>query len=98
MSSDVIRVNFTSMTSAADSIEQISKRIDGQLSALRTYCDNATAKWTGDARDGYHRLQRDWDGTAAELNAQLKQVAQGVRTSHGNFTTAETKNTQTWTG
>ena len=48
---------------AADSIDRIQKAIDGQLDQLRIYCDTATARWTGPARDAYHVLQSDWDAT-----------------------------------
>src|SRR5512138_2380553 len=98
MSGDLIRVNFTSVAAAADSIERIQQSIDGQLSQLKTYCNQATSQWTGTTRDAYTRLQADWDTTAAELNRNLKDIANGVRTSHANFHAAETKSTQTWTG
>jgi WXG100 family type VII secretion target len=94
----MIRVNFTSVAAAADSIERIQKTIDGQLDQLRSYCNSATSQWTGNARDAYTRLQADWDNTAAELNTNLREIANGVRTSHGNFSQAETRNTQTWAG
>jgi len=92
----IIRVNFTSVASAADSIEQIQKTIDGKLDQLRSYCNTATSQWTGGTRDAYHALQADWDRTAAELNTNLRDIAGGVRTSHQNFTNAETRNTQMW--
>jgi WXG100 family type VII secretion target len=95
---DLIRVNFTSVAAAADSIERIQRAIDGQLTQLRTYCNNATSQWTGGTRDAYTRLQGDWDTSAAELNRNLKDIATGVRTSHANFSSAESKNTQMWTG
>lgn len=93
----IIRVNFSSVAAAADSIERIQKAIDGQLDALRGYCNTATARWTGTTRDAYTALQADWDATAAELNANLRDIANGVRTSHGNFSNAERRNTTTWT-
>jgi WXG100 family type VII secretion target len=95
---DLIRVNFTSVAAAADSIERIQRAIDGQLSQLKTYCNNATSQWVGSTRDAYSHLQADWDESAAELNRNLKDIATGVRTSHANFSSAESKNTQMWTG
>jgi WXG100 family type VII secretion target len=94
----VIRVNFTSVASAADSIQQIQRSIDGKLDQLKSYCNTATSQWTGSTRDSYRTLQADWDRTAAELNANLLEIANGVRTSHSNFLTAETKNTNMWAG
>lgn len=98
MSGELIRVNFVSVAAAADSIERIQRAIDGQLSQLKTYCNNAASGWVGGTRDAYVRLQSDWDESAAELNRNLKDIATGVRTSHANFSSAETKNTQMWTG
>lgn len=98
MSGDVIRVNFVSVAAAADSIERIQRAIDGQLSQLKTYCNNVAAGWVGGSRDAYVGLQADWDESAAELNRNLKDIALGVRTSHSNFSSAESKNTQMWTG
>ena len=93
----MIRVNFSSVAAAADSIDRIQKAIDGQLDQLRIYCDTATARWTGPARDAYHVLQTDWDATALELNAKLADIAKGVRTSHGIFSGAEARNASAWT-
>ena len=94
----MIRVNFGSVSAAADSIERIQKSIDGQLDQLLSYCNSATSQWTGTTRDAYRTLQADWDRTAAELNANLREIANGVRTSHGNFSSAEQRNTNTWNG
>jgi WXG100 family type VII secretion target len=95
-SGGLIRVNFTSVASAAESIEQIQKSIDGKLDQLKSYCNTATTQWTGGTRDAYQTLQADWDRTAGELNANLLEIARGVRTSHTNFLTAETRNTNMW--
>lgn len=94
----MIRVNFSSVSAAADSIERVQKAIDGQLEQLRGYCNSATSQWTGMTRDAYRILQADWDRTAAELNANLREIAGGVRTSHGNFSSAEQRNTSVWNG
>src|SRR3954449_12339743 len=94
----IIRVNFGSVASAADSIEQIQKSIDGKLDQLKQYCNSATSQWTGSTRDAYRTLQTDWDRTAGELNANLLEIGRGVRTSHSNFLNAESKNTNMWVG
>lgn len=93
MSTDIIRVNFTSMEAAADSIDQSANRIQAQLEALQQYTNRATGAWDGSARDAYHRLQQDWDRTQGELIRNLRRIANALRESRTRFHSLEARNT-----
>ena len=89
----IIRVDFSSMDGAASSIDQAANRMQGQLEALQQYTNRATSAWEGSARDGYARLQQDWNRTQDELIQNLRRVANAMRTARGRFHTLETRNT-----
>lgn len=93
MSSGMIRVSFSSMDAAADSIDQAAAKMAAQLNELQGYTNRATAAWEGSARDGYVNLQKDWDRTQDELTANLRKVATALRNSRTRFHTLEARST-----
>jgi 6 kDa early secretory antigenic target len=90
---DTIKVNLRSLDDAADSIERAATRIENLLDDLRAHTNAATAAWEGTARDAYQRLQQDWNDTQGELTANLRRIADAVRSTRGRFGDLENRNT-----
>lgn len=95
-SSGQIKVTFSAIDTAASDTDTIATNLNQQLDDLKGYVSPLVASWTGQASTSYQTLQKEWDTSATELNQVLRQVAATLRTSHQNYTTAETANTNIW--
>lgn len=91
-----ILVTFGSVLEAAGDTDAIAGQIEQELSDLKGYLAPMVATWTGAASGDYQALQRQWDTSAADLNGVLRQIAQALRTAHGNYTEAEQQNASIW--
>jgi early secretory antigenic target protein ESAT-6 len=91
-----ILVTFGAVSEAAGDTDAIAGQIEQQLGDLKGYLAPMVASWTGQASTDYQALQTKWDTSAADLNVVLRQIAQALRTAHGNYTQAENKNTSIW--
>ena len=92
-----ILVTFGSVMEAAADTDAIAGQVEQQLSDLKGYLAPLVSSWTGVASSDYQALQRQWDTGAADLNGVLRQIAQALRTAHGNYSQAEQRNAAIWT-
>lgn len=91
-----ILVTFGAVSEAAGDADAIAGQIEQQLGDLKGYLAPMVASWSGQASSDYQALQAKWDTSAADLNVVLRQIAQALRTAHGNYTQAESKNSSIW--
>ena len=91
-----ILVTFGAVSEAAADTDAIAGQIEQQLSDLKGYLAPMVATWSGQASSDYQALQTRWDTSATDLNAVLRQIAGALRTAHGNYTQAESKNPSIW--
>jgi ESAT-6 family protein len=94
--SDQIKVTFGSIDTAASDTDSIAANLNQQLDDLKGYIRPLVASWAGDAATNYQALQQKWDTSAADLNGVLRQIANTLRTSNQNYSTAETANKNIW--
>jgi WXG100 family type VII secretion target len=91
-----ILVTFGSVLEGAGDTDAIAGQIEQQLADLKAYLAPMVATWSGQASTDYQALQAKWDTSATDLNAVLRQIAQALRTAHGNYTQAENQNSSIW--
>jgi early secretory antigenic target protein ESAT-6 len=91
-----ILVTFGSVVEAAGDTDSIAGQIEQQLNDLKAYLAPMVASWSGQASTDYQALQAQWNTSAADLNVVLRQIAQALRTAHGNYTQAEQQNSSIW--
>ena len=89
-------VTFGAVENAAADVDTVAGHIDRQLDDLKTYLSPLVASWTGQASADYQALQAKWDAGAADLNTVLRQIANALRTAHGNYIQAENANAAIW--
>jgi len=94
--SDQIKVTFGSIDTAASDTDSTAANLNQQLDDLKGYIRPLVASWTGQAATNYQGLQQKWDTSAADLNQVLSQIANTLRTSNQNYTTAENANANIW--
>jgi 6 kDa early secretory antigenic target len=91
-----ILVTFGAVMSAAGDTDAIAGQIERQLGELKDYLAPLVASWSGQASTDYQALQARWDSSAVDLNLVLRQIAQALRTAHGNYQQAEKANSSIW--
>src|SRR5438445_11792769 len=91
-----ILVTFGAVSEAAADTDAIAGQIEQQLSDLKGYLAPMVASWSGQASTDYQALQAKWDTSAADLNTVLRQIANALRTAHGNYRLAENQNSSIW--
>lgn len=96
--SDHMLVTFGAIDAAASDTDAVAGQIDQQLDDLKSYLAPLVASWTGQAASDYQALQSKWDGSVAELNQILREIAVNLRTANQNYGDAERANTGIWAG
>jgi 6 kDa early secretory antigenic target len=91
-----ILVTFGAVQAAAGDTDGIAGQIERELSELKSYLAPLVASWSGQASVDYQALQRRWDSSATDLNLVLRQIANALRTAHGNYQQAERANSSIW--
>jgi 6 kDa early secretory antigenic target len=62
------------VTAAAADCETIARQINNQLDDLKTYLNPLVGTWTGETANHYRGLEADWDRSARDLTAVLRQI------------------------
>jgi early secretory antigenic target protein ESAT-6 len=87
-----ILVTFAALGEGATDAETIAARIEQQLADLRGYVKPLVSNWTGQASSNYQTLQNQWDTSATDLNAVLRQIALALRQAGQNYQATENAN------
>jgi len=91
-----VQVNFGAMQTGVADIQARYNGIQAKLDDLRAYLEPMRATWTGSAREAYDAKQRQWDQSAADLQAILQSIGQALNGAHDDFHSGETRNTNMW--
>jgi WXG100 family type VII secretion target len=93
-----VLVNAGTLDNAASDTDAIAGQIEQQLGDLHGYLAPLVASWTGQAATDWQTLQQQWNTTADDLNAVLRQIATTLRTSAETYTSGDQTNQQMWQG
>ncbi|OIV35371.1 hypothetical protein BIV57_21830 [Mangrovactinospora gilvigrisea] len=93
---DGILVNFHTVSGAAVDCRTTAMRIAEKLGTLRGAVAHATAHWEGEAEQGYHHRQDEWDRAAADLNQVLMRIAGALDAAGQQYACTESRNTAMW--
>ena len=91
-----ISVTFAAINEAAMDADSVASQIAQQLSDLKAFLAPMVASWSGEASTDFQALQAKWDGSAADLNQVLRQMAQALRTAGDNYQATERTNSSIW--
>ena len=93
-----VSVNFGAMQTGVSDIQARYNAIQAKLDDLKAYLEPMRATWTGSAKESYDIKQREWDQSAADLQAILNSIGQALNGAHDDFHAGETRNTNMWGG
>jgi early secretory antigenic target protein ESAT-6 len=91
-----VSVNFGAMQTGVSDIQARYNAIQAKLDDLKSYLAPMRATWTGAAKEQYDAKQREWDQSAADLQAILNSIGQALNGAHDDFHTGESRNASMW--
>lgn len=91
-----IKVTFSGIQGARDSVVATAGRLNTQLEELKRYLAPMVAQWDGQAAEEYGVMQRKWDTAATELTAVLSQIGVALGAAHDGYYQVEQANAARW--
>lgn len=70
--------NFAGIEAGASSISGAVQTTQGLLDEGKSSLAKLAEAWGGSGSESYQQVQRNWDGTSAELNAALQSLSQRI--------------------
>ncbi|WP_086663914.1 WXG100 family type VII secretion target [Lentzea kentuckyensis] len=93
---DSVKVHFAELQNAASSISSSAQQVQQQLDDLKSEVVKVTSSYEGSAKEAYEAKQRDWDNSAADLQAVLSSIGIAVRDAAEAYQSAEQSNVNRW--
>jgi WXG100 family type VII secretion target len=77
------------MGGAAQKVDAVNQRIQGQLKQLKTQVENTRSEWNGPAAARFTTLMAAWDKDTTQLNNALQEIANRLRGNRTAYAQAE---------
>ncbi len=91
-----IHVQFNSLESGAQAINNVYSRLTGTLEQLESDLKPMISTWNGGAQEAYLACKKQWDDAALALSQVLNSIGKAVQEAHSNYTSAENAATSNW--
>jgi WXG100 family type VII secretion target len=91
------RTELPTMQAAAQHVYEVNANIQTQLSQLLSRLEPLAGTWQSEAATSFQTLKQRWHDEATKLNAVLRQIGEGLNTTHQNYQTADVTNTDGFT-
>jgi 6 kDa early secretory antigenic target len=91
-----IKVTFGQLAATQDQVRATVGNVNGQLADLKSYLSPLVQTWTGSAAENYNAAQRQWDQSAADLNAVLSAIGGALGTANDGYQVTEGQNASRW--
>ncbi|MFF8996059.1 WXG100 family type VII secretion target [Streptomyces sp. NPDC014983] len=85
---DHITVSFATLHELAMDLEDILKKLNGELGDLYERVEPVVLSWKGEAREIFVEKLDEWDRSAQDLQAAQKWLHAYVTTGHANYAAA----------
>lgn len=82
-------VELPTMQAAAQHVDEVNGRIQGQLTSLLDRLEPLEGAWKGEGATSFRALIERWHQDAAQLNAILRSIGERLSQTHGNVTRTE---------
>ena len=80
------------MQAAAAHVHDVNSNIQAQLNQLMARLDPLAGTWQSTSASSFQALKQKWHDDAVKLNAVLREIGEGLTTTHQNYLTSDTTN------
>lgn len=91
------RAELPTMQAAAQHVFEVNANIQSQLGQLLSRLEPLAGTWQSDAASSFQVLEQRWHDEANKLNAVLREIGEGLQTTHRNYQSSDTANADGFT-
>jgi 6 kDa early secretory antigenic target len=96
MSSEYIRVQFSSLEQGEADFKQTYTTLVNEVSTLETQLQSNLSEWVGSAQQAYHEAQAQWNAAMADMQQVLSQLGLVIGAASANYQATEAANANLW--
>lgn len=91
------RTELPTMQQAAQHVYEVNGNIQAQLSQLLNRLEPLAGTWQSGAASSFQTLKQRWNDEATKLNNVLRQIGDGLVSTHQNYQASDTANSDGFT-
>jgi early secretory antigenic target protein ESAT-6 len=97
MDQGMLNINFGTLADAQSELAGHYAAAKAHIEELKAKLAGSLEMWSGDAREAYDQVQRDWDAAFAHMAAVLEKAHMHLGNANETYQAAERQNTSIWT-
>lgn len=91
------RTELPTMEAAAQHVFEVNANIQAQLGQLLARLEPLAGTWQSGAASSFQALKQRWHDEATKLNVVLREIGEGLQTTHRNYQATDTANADGFT-
>lgn len=96
MDPGLLNIKFDTLADARSELAAHYAATQATIDELKAKLAGSLQMWSGEARDAYDQVQRDWDAAIAHMAAVLQQAQAHLGNANDIYQTVERQNTTLW--
>ena len=92
-----LNIKYETLADAQNDLAAAYAAAQATIDELKSKLAGGLSQWTGDARDAYDQVQRDWNAAFAHMAAVLQKAHVHLGNANEMYQTVERQNTSIWT-
>jgi 6 kDa early secretory antigenic target len=97
MDPGLLNINFGTLADAQSELAAHYAAAQAHIEELKAKLAGSLEMWSGDAREAYDQVQRDWDAAFAHMAAVLQKAQSHLGNANDMYQATERQNTTIWT-
>lgn len=98
MDPGLLNIKYQTLADAQSELAAHYAAAQAEIEELKAKLGNNLELWTGDARQAYDQVQRDWNVAFAHMAEVLQKAHMHLASALETYQAAERQNTTMWTG
>jgi 6 kDa early secretory antigenic target len=96
MDPGMLNIKYETLGEAQSDLAAAYAATQATIDDLKSKLAGGLSQWTGDARDAYDQVQRDWNAAFAHMAAVLQKAHVHLGNANEMYQTVERQNTSIW--
>jgi 6 kDa early secretory antigenic target len=96
MDPGLLNIKFETLADAQNELAAHYAATQATIDELKAKLAGSLQMWSGEARDAYDQVQRDWDAAIAHMAAVLQKAQAHLGNANDMYQTVERQNTTLW--